>query len=168
MNIIGADFKNGTLMLRLTNYTEGLRFARLFKPGEYEISSAVKKRSVNANNYAWELISKLSKAMQIDKDAIYCAAVRSVGAFNVLEMAPEAFDDFKRVWEKQGMAWFADHYDVHDGKIVVHAYYGSSSYDTRQMSQFIDYLKQDCESIGIETDDGRIASLLDEWERQHG
>ena len=43
-------------------------------------------------------------------------------------------------------------------------YYGSSTYDTKQMSQLIDNLVQDCKALGIETlTPDKLALLTEEW-----
>lgn len=164
MTITGADFKSGVLMLK-TSDAEALRFARTFKePGEYELTKSKKRRSMDANAFAWALIGQLAAAMSVDKDTVYRNAVCAVGAFDTLMIRNDAFDDFARVWAQKGLAWVAEKIDERGDFAVVNAYYGSSVYDTKQMSALIDYLKQDCESIGIEVDDGRIASLLEEWD----
>ena len=43
-------------------------------------------------------------------------------------------------------------------------YYGSSTYDTKQMSRLIDNIVQDCQAVGIETlTPDKLALLLEEW-----
>jgi low affinity Fe/Cu permease len=50
------------------------------------------------------------------------------------------------------------------GCTVVILYYGSSSYDTAQMSALIDSLVQDAQALGIETrSPNEIQALLDEY-----
>lgn len=164
MTITGADFKSGMLMLK-TSDAEALRFARTFtEAGEYEIVKSKKKRSMDANAYAWLLIGQLASAMSIDKDTVYRSAVCAVGAFETLKIRKDALDAFSRVWANKGLAWVVEKVDETDDEYIVNAYYGSSVYDTKQMSALIDYLVQDCEAIGIETDTGRITSLLEEWD----
>ena len=41
------------------------RFVYSFKPGEYEITKARKKRSLDANAYAWKLINDIALATRI-------------------------------------------------------------------------------------------------------
>lgn len=166
MRVDGADYRNGILMLK-TNDPEALKFARTFKDaGNYEITKAKKTRSLDANKYFWELVGKLASAMSIDKDTIYRSAVCAVGAFTMLEIPNDAFEDFKRVWANKGLSWIAEKVDEKDnGNAVVRAYYGSSAYDSKEMSALIDYVLQDARSIGIETlDDQRINALLEEWD----
>lgn len=43
-------------------------------------------------------------------------------------------------------------------------YYGSSCYDTKQMSSLIDHLVQDCKALGIETlTPQELARMKEEW-----
>lgn len=43
-------------------------------------------------------------------------------------------------------------------------YYGSSTYDTRQMSQLIDSLVQDCKALDIETmAPDKLAAMMEAW-----
>jgi hypothetical protein len=43
-------------------------------------------------------------------------------------------------------------------------YYGSSVYDTKQMSQLIDCIVQDCKTVGIETmTPQELAALNERW-----
>ncbi len=163
MTITGADFRSGVLMLK-TSSPDALKFARTFQDaGDYEIVKAKKRRSVDANAFAWELIGKLASAMRIDRETVYRNAVCAVGAFETLMIRNDAFDNFARAWSQKGLAWCAEKIDQRGDYAIVNAYYGSSVYDTHQMSALIDYLKQDCVNIGIDVDDGRIASLLEEW-----
>lgn len=136
----------------------------LKEPGEYELTKSKKRRSMDANAFAWALIGQLASARSIDKDTVYRSAVCAVGAFDTIMIRNDAFADFSRVWAQKGLAWVAEKIDEHGDYAIVNAYYGSSVYDTKQMSALIDYLKQDCESIGIVVDDGRIALMLEEWD----
>ena len=47
---------------------------------------------------------------------------------------------------------------------ILHLYYGSSSFDKKQMSRLIDGVVQDCQAVGIETKtEAEIKSLLESW-----
>ena len=50
---------------------------------------------------------------------------------------------------------------------IINAYYGSSSFNTKQMSRLIDGLVQDCRDSGIETKtQAEINSLLESWDKK--
>lgn len=165
MNITGAQYKDGVLTLQCTG-TDAVRFAAGFKPGDYELTKEKKRRSNDANSYLWELCGQISQAMAVDNETVYCDAIRHVGAYDSLAIhGNSAYEDFCRVWSDRGIAWFVEQTDEDDnGWHYCKAYYGSSSYDTRQMSSVIDYMVDVAQSIGIETDSGRITSLLEAWD----
>lgn len=164
MKIDSARYEGGNLILN-TYDQAARRFVYGFKPGEYEITKSRKKRSTDANAKAWALIGEIAAVVGVPKDTVYIAAVRDVGAFEVLQMKKEAFQDFSRIWNSRGMAWFAECVDDYGTEILVHAHYGSSVYDTRQMSRFIDYLIQEAKNLDIETISEREKSLLlEEWD----
>lgn len=51
--------------------------------------------------------------------------------------------------------------------LIVRAYYGSSRYNTKQMSRLIDSLMEDCEAVGIVTISEKDKGLLlDDWDKR--
>ena len=55
------------------------------------------------------------------------------------------------------------------GSVILRAYYGSSTYNRKQMAALIDLVVQDCKQLGIETLTERELSLLcDRWEGDNG
>ena len=167
MRIEAARWSAGTLALQ-TSDPEAIRWAMTFKEGDYAIVKAKKPRSLDANAYAWVLIDKLATALRMGREEIYRNTIRDIGGVSdVLCMTKAAYSDFKRHWESKGIGWQVDAEPSSklDNCLVVTAYYGSSAYDTQQMSQLIDHLVQDCQALGIETEpDGRIRSLLEAWD----
>ena len=167
MRISSAKWAGGELTLS-TSDPEAVRFALAFKEGDYAIVKAKKPRSLDANAYAWVLIDKLASALHMGREEIYRNTIRDIGGVSdILCMTKAAYSDFKRHWENKGLGWQAEAEPSSklDNCLVVTAYYGSSAYDTRQMSVFIDHLVQDCKALGIETEtDGRIQSLLEAWD----
>ena len=124
-----------------------------------------KNRSLDANAYAWVLIGKLADAMRITPKEVYRQAIVSIGGnFEILPVREDAVQKFKETWEAKGLGWPC--YDLGKSKITgyrnLQAYYGSSTYDTRQMGQLIDNLVQDCKALGIETLTPEQLSILTE------
>ena len=134
---------------------------------DLEVKEHRKKRSLDANAYAWVLINKIADALRITPKEIYRQAIQNVGGnYEVIPIKAEAADHFKQIWEAQGLGWPC--VDMGKSKIDgyrnLRAYYGSSTYDTRQMSQLIDNLVQDCRALDIEVkSDEEISSLLGGW-----
>lgn len=112
-----------------------------------------RRRSMNANAYAWVLIDKLAERTGITKQEVYRIAIRDIGGVSdVVCIQTKALEAFRSGWEMKGLGWQTE---VLDSKLVgctnVVVYYGSSVYDTRQMSQLIDVLVNECKAQGIET-----------------
>ena len=121
---------------------------------DLEVREHRNKRSLDANAYAWVLIGKLADAMRITQKEIYRQAIVNIGGnCEVIPIKEEAAERFKQIWENQGLGWPC--VDMGKSKIPgyrnLRAYYGSSTYDTRQMAQLIDNLVQDCKALDIET-----------------
>lgn len=164
MKIDHAEYSGGKLILTVPQ-DEGRRFAYQFKPGNYEIAKSRKKRSLDANAYAWQLITEISKATGYPKETIYRQAIAEGNHYVALNIRKDAFDDFQRTWGGRGLGWVAEPVGEYaDGTYLTFAYYGSSAYDTKEMSDLIDRLIQDAKSLDIETlSDREIRLLKEEW-----
>ena len=134
---------------------------------DLEVKEHRKKRSLDANAYCWTLINKIADALRITPIEIYRQAIQNIGGnYEVIPIKEEAADHFKQIWQAQGLGWPC--VDMGKSKIQgyrnLRAYYGSSTYDTRQMSQLIDNLVQDCRALDIEVkSEEEIASLMGGW-----
>lgn len=128
---------------------------------EYELKPCKEKRSLSANALAWVYCDKLAEKLKTTKERIYQDAIDNVGVFEEIKVnSPEAGQRFKRIWKQNGLGWLTKTID--DTTIL--AYYGSSTYDTKQMARLIDYLQEECKEQGIETrPQWEIDSMLKEW-----
>lgn len=141
-------------------------FVYNFKPGSYEISRARKRRSLDANAYAWVLIDKIAEAVGLEKSKVYQGAIRQIGGVSeVVQLNTDAVSQFCHTWKKNGLGFQTDTFAAaEEGKTNVIVYYGSSTYDTKQMSNLINQLVMTAHDLGIETKDpNEIKSLLDSW-----
>ena len=76
----------------------------------------------------------------------------------------KAFDNFKRIWEKQGLGFLIQEISRKDKCIKVHCYYGSSTYVSKEMSLLINLVMDLAKSLNIETKTkSEIDSLLSSW-----
>ena len=112
-----------------------------------------KKRSLDANAYCWTLIDKLAEKLGRTKTEIYRENIRSIGGVSdTVCVQDKAVDRLTREWGRNGLGWFCEWSESRiPGCKNVTMYYGSSSYDTKQMAALIDNLVQDCKAVGIET-----------------
>lgn len=134
---------------------------------DLEVKEHRKKRSLDANAYAWVLIGKLAEALRIAPLEVYRQAIQNIGGnYEIIPIKAEAADHFRQVWEAKGLGWPC--VDMGASKLPgyrnLRAYYGSSTYDTRQMSQLIDTLVQDRKALDIETmTPDKLALLMEDW-----
>lgn len=169
---ISIDFDTSKPKISLlldTNNKEDIQKLKNEDKLNVEIKKWYKKRSLDANNYAWVLCEKISKEISKDgtivtKEDIYKDAVKNVGAFVPFIVEERAFENFKRIWEKQGLGYQVQETARKDKCVRVNCYYGSSSYDTKEMSRLIDAIVQECKQLNIETLTPKELSLLkEEW-----
>ena len=127
-----------------------------------DIKKQYNKRSKKANAYFWLLCGKLAAAIGIPKTDIYRGYIRDIGDnYRVVPVANEEQQQFIwNLWESQGLGWVVED----GGNDLLYCYYGSSTYDTRQMGRLIDFVVQDCKDQDIETaPPGDIMRWLADW-----
>ena len=125
-----------------------------------------KKRSINANNYAWQLMTKIAENQGITKEEVYRQQIKEIGVCRQVEIDEKAADTLIHSWSLHGLGWFSERIDYgeHDGFVLINLYYGSSTYNTKQMSRLIDNIVQDCHALGIETKTpDEIANMISLW-----
>lgn len=149
---MGARWAGGELILS-TSDPEAVRFALGFKEGDYAISKAKKKRSLDANAYFFVLADKIAAVTGITKTEIYRHAIKEIGGNSdtvcVMEKAADALCDG---WERNGLGWQTERLPSKiKGCVNVILYYGSSTYDSQTMKRLIDNVIQDAKALGIET-----------------
>ena len=131
-----------------------------------KVSKFKAKRSLDANAYAWVLIGKIAEKTKVPKNEVYREAIRGIGGnYEIVCVKEEAADSLRSGWERNGIGWCTDILlSKLDGCTNVMLYYGSSTYDTEQMSRLISNLQQDSISLGIEVKtQAEIDSLLESW-----
>lgn len=135
---------------------------------DLSVKKHTQKRSLDANAYAWVLIDKLAEKLHMSKEEVYRATVRHIGGNSeTICVKSEGVDRLREGWHKHGLGWITDTMSSKiDGCTNVILYYGSSTYDTAQMSRLVTLLVQECEQQGIEVrPDEEIKSLMEGWKK---
>ena len=138
---------------------------------DVELKKHREKRSLDANAYCWALIHKLAEVTRIPAIEIYREAVRNIGGNNeIVCVQDKAVEKLVEGWQRNGIGWITSTMPSKiEGCTNVILYYGSSTYDTKQMSRLIDNIVQDCQAQGIETDTPeQIAERLSLWSQSYG
>lgn len=133
-----------------------------------EVKEYRKGRSLNANGYFWKLCGDLSKKLsnQVATSSveIYRNYITQLNVYRDVEICDSAVDTLIHSWGLNGLGWIAEKIDTggHEGFSIVRLYYGSSTFNTRQMSRLIDMVVTDCKEQGIEVMTPNELSLLKE------
>ena len=166
---IAFDFRTGkpkvTLLINeKQSFLDGVDELKDCEKLTVEIKKYRPRRSLDANAYCWTLIGKLAENQRVPVEEIYRHYIREVGGNSeVVCVKNSAVERLKEGWGKNGIGWVTDTLTSKiDGCTNVILYYGSSTYDTAQMSRFIENIVQDCKALGIETATPEQLSLLKE------
>lgn len=132
-----------------------------------EIKKYREKRTLDSNSYCWVLCDKIAKELSnesiVTKEQVYKDAILQVGTFEPFIVQENSFDKFKRIWEKQGLGFLVQEVSRKDKCVKVHCYYGSSTYDKKEMWHLIQILVDLAQSLNIETmQEQELKSLLNE------
>lgn len=135
-----------------------------------EIKRKVKRRSLNANAYAWVLCDKiareLSKNGYISKNDVYKRVLIECGAFTYIPVKNAAVNRFIEIWHGHGLGWHAEDAGPAktEGYTIIRAYHGSSVYTVDEMRRLIDALVDECNQLNIPIENNDyINSLIQEW-----
>lgn len=124
------------------------------------------KRSNAANNYLWQLLEKMADVLGSVKEDLYLEYVRKCGPFKDFTLTEDEAKTFRVAWSRLGTGWPTEQVDfTPDGeRLIIRAYYGSSQYNTKQMSRLIDMVVQDAKEIGVETlPPDQLAAMKEDW-----
>ena len=138
------------------------------KPKICKMDHYKKKRSLNANNYAWQLISEIAKVLRTSNEEVYEEMLRRYGTNatdedgKLITMSIPAGANISGfgihcAYIGKGMAGGKefDHYRLIKG---------SSQYSTKEMSILIDGVVSEAEGLGVITmTPGEIQRLKDNW-----
>lgn len=113
----------------------------------FEIKEHKEKRSLSQNSYAWKLIMELANVLRKSKEEVYLQMLKDYGQSEIVV-----------ILSKVNPHGYFKYYDKVRDVIIkgnqftqYKIYKGSSEYDSKEMSIFIDGIIQECQNVGIET-----------------
>lgn len=110
-----------------------------------KIDHKKKKRSLNANAYAWKLIVEIANVLRANKDDVYIMMLKRYGQSQIIKLLTEGLPILLRAIK---------YYEIikEDGNCTyVKVYTGSSEYDTKEMAILIDGIVSECKELKIST-----------------
>ena len=130
----------------MDKYVEGKEYVA-------EIKRKRAKRSLDANAYCWVLCKKIADVLRSTDTEIYQHCIRSYGVSDIRPVKKEVAEDLCAMWDKQGLG--NSHTIIGDSKtegyVNIKFFWGSSNYNTADMSRLIDGIISDCHELDIET-----------------
>lgn len=165
---LALDFKTQKTILTLV-INEKRAAADCFDKlqGEERIAVRIEKyrqkRSLNANNYAWKLLTEIGNILRTSKEEVYEEMLKRYGqgeTISVLYYVP--IKEYVKYCDEIGESKL-------NGKLFKHyrVYKGSSDYDTREMSIFIDGVVSEAQALGIQTKTpAELAELKSLWREE--
>ncbi|MDW5300727.1 MAG: hypothetical protein SA378_11435 [Sedimentibacter sp.] len=116
---------------------------------EAKICNKKKKRSLDANAYAWKLITEIANVLRSSKEEVYLSMLKHYGQSSVVSVVEHGAELFKRSVKYCEDFGEADLNGKHFKHIKV--FTGSSEYDTREMAILIDGIVSECKKLKIST-----------------
>lgn len=127
-----------------------------------EIKQHRKKRSTDANAMLWGLIGKIAAALRADKDDIYLMMLERYGVYTHVIVKPSVVEQVKLQWRT--VRELGEVTVNGQTGIQLQCYFGSSTFDTKQMSVLIDGVISECQELGIDTlPPDEIQDLKNKW-----
>ncbi len=139
----------------LLDKTKDLTEIQLLDIIEYinKIKNKKVKRSLNANNYLWQIIQQIADIVGSTKEEVYKQAIQDKGQFQIIPVKDEAVDLFIKCWAKNGLGNICEIKGKSklEGYTNIICYFGSSNYDNKQFHSFTEYIVDEANELGIET-----------------
>lgn len=139
-----------------------------------KIEPTKRKRSQDANSYLWKLLGLLAIELSKEdtpttKEELYREYVKDYGRYVIVPIPKDEVDRWIKIWKKKGLGWVCE--SLGKSKFPnyenIVCYFGSSEYDTKEMSRLIDAVVADCKEQGIETmTPQEIERLKEQWNTQ--
>ena len=125
-----------------------------------EVKPFRQHRSLNANAYAWLLIGKIADILRASKDEIYLLCLKRYGQSELISVLSHVpIGNYVKYYEEAGESKL-------NGKDFTHyrVYKGSSEFDSREMSIFVDGICDEAKRLGIQVETpNQIAEMKARW-----
>lgn len=127
-----------------------------------EIKQYRQKRSLDSNAYFWLLLGEMAAILKTTKDELYLIMLERYGVYTHVIVKPEVVDKVKQEWRTVRELGEV----TVNGKtgIQLQCFFGSSTYNTKEMSRLIDGVVSEAKELGIETmTPQELARMKNEW-----
>lgn len=124
------------------------------------------KRSLDANALLWVCLSEIAVALRTDKWDVYLTMLKRYGKYTYICVKPNIVDAVKAQWrecEEIGSI------NINGQEAVqLLCYFGSSTYDTKEMSVLIDGVISEMKEMGLQAPESKeVRRAMEEYEKHH-
>lgn len=125
-----------------------------------------KKRSLSANALLWACLGEIATVLRTDKWDVYLLMLKRYGKFTYICVKPNVVEAVKAQWRECEEV----------GKIILNGqeavqllcYFGSSTYNTQEMSVLLDGVISEMKEIGLQPPmSSEMKRALEEWDAEH-
>ena len=125
-----------------------------------------KKRSLSANAMLWACLGEIATVLRTDKWDVYLLMLKRYGRFTYICVKPNVVEAVKSQWRECEEV----------GKITLNGqeavqllcYFGSSTYNTQEMSVLLDGVISEMKEIGLQPPmSSEMKRALEEWDAEH-
>lgn len=152
LHSVNRDWKTGKIIISFELNEEPTEAINDISSCEKLNIRAVKyrnKRSLDANAYMWVLLQKMADKLHRDKWGIYLEMLGRYGVFTHIIVKPHVVEKVKNEWRT--VKELGEVCVNGTTGIQLQCYFGSSTYDTKEMSVLIDGVVSEARELGIET-----------------
>lgn len=110
-----------------------------------------KARTKSQNAYMWSLIAQLAEKLRSTKEEVYREFVRNYGVSDFISISSAAAQSFMDMWSRKGIGWESELISDNGKMADIAVYYGSSAYDSKEMSRLLEAVINECNGQGIAT-----------------
>lgn len=155
--IIGKDY---LVTFRLDGYPQGMEGKTL----EVSVKEYKPHRSKDANALLWVCLTEIAKALRTDNWSVYLQMLKRYGKAVCIVVKPEAVESVKKQWRECEVL---GDYEVNGQPAVqMLCYYGSSTFDSSEMSRLLDGVISEMDEMGLQKPtSAEMTRALDEWEK---
>lgn len=120
------------------------------------------KRSRDANAYAWTLMDQIADATGTDRWSVYLRMLQDHGVFTHIIVKPSVVEKVKQEW--RSVLELGPVTVNGETGIQLQCFFGSSTYNTKEMSRFIDGIVMEAQRLDIDTrTPDEISRMKQEW-----
>ena len=115
---------------------------------DIKVDQHKEKRSLNANNYAWKIMTEIGNRTRQSKEDVYLTMLKRYGQSEMVSvLAGIPFGKYVKYFDEVGESELK-------GKLFKHyrVYQGSSEFTTEEMTIFLDGVVSEAKDLGIPTE----------------